>query len=105
MYPSCAQSRGDEPQAARRSKLRRLPAAEQRDDSIEVVDVEVAAHVRTAEPQLTAYSDDVSDGPRRVNGHGRPMARRRDARAIPELDGEGAIWQGPLDAAPQPVGA
>ena len=87
------------------AERRRVPAAEQRDDAVEVVDVDLAAHVGAAEPELARRAQKVADRPRRADRQGRAVAGRRDARAVPELDREGAIRQGPLDAATQPVGA
>ena len=57
------------PQAERR----RLPATEQGDDPVEVVDVDLAAHIGAPEPELARRAEQVADRPRRVD-------RKRRAR-------------------------
>ena len=82
-----------------------MPAAEQRDDPVEVVDVDLAAHVGAPEPELAGRAQNVSDRPRRPDRERRAVAGRRNARSVPELDRERTISKCALNCATQPVGA
>ena len=95
------------PNPSRRGRLSGggMPAAEQRDDPIQVVDVDLPAHVGAPEPELAGRAQKVADRPRRADRDGRAVARRRNARAVPELDRERTICKRPLNCATQPVGA
>ena len=86
------------------AERRRVPAAEQGDDPVQVVDLDLPAHVGAAEPQLARRAQNVADGPRRADGQGRAAAGRRHTGPVPELDREGAVVKRSLDAATQSVG-
>ena len=95
----------DEPQPPQNADPGRLPAPEKRHDAVEVVGVELAADVRPAQAELAGRTDQMPDRARGLDEERGPMSRRGDAGAIPELDREWAVRQGPLDAAPKPIGA
>jgi hypothetical protein len=103
--PGGSQRERDEAHPAQDAELRRLPPSEQRDDSVEVIGMELTAYVCAAQAEFAGSADHVPERARGLDEQRRPMSRRRDARAVPELDREGAIRQGPLDAAPKPIGA
>ena len=107
MKPGGSQRRcASEADPAQDAERRRLPASEQRDDPVEVVDVDLTADVGAAEPELAGRAEHVADRPRRAGSISVGPWRVDGTRdAVPELDREGAIRQGPLDAAPKSIGA
>ena len=64
MEPSCPQCRGTEPQTPGETERRGMPAAEQSDHPIQVVDVDIAAHIGATEPELAWGAQKVADRPR-----------------------------------------
>ncbi len=99
------QRRRSESQSLREAERGRVPAAEQRDHPVQVVDIDFPANVGATEPELAGGAQNVTDGARGTNRQGRAVARRRNARPVPELDREGTIRKRALDAATQSVGA
>ncbi len=70
----------------------RLPAVEQGDDGVDVVDLELAADVGAAEAELPWRPQDVGGGARRADAEGRsPAGRRGELGPVPELDRERAL--------------
>ena len=63
------------------SQRRRLPAVEQLDHRVDVVDLELAADVGAAEPELARRPQHVGGGARRAHVEGRPARRRSRAAA------------------------
>ena len=85
---------------------RRLPAVEQRDHRVHVVDLDLAADVGAAEAELPRRPQDVGGGARRAHVEGRPVVGAgREPRPVPELDRERPLGDPPLDLAPQRRGA
>ena len=64
MEPGCPQRRRTEPEPPGEAERGGMPAAEQRDDPVEVVDVDLAAHVGAPEPELAGRAQKVADRPR-----------------------------------------
>ena len=68
---------------------RRLPAVEQLDHRVHVVDLDLAADVGAAEPELARRPQHVGGGAGRADAEGRPAAAGRgQPRPVPELDRE-----------------
>ncbi len=88
------------------SRGRRLPAVEQLDHRVHVVDLDVAADVGAAEAELARRAQRVGGGARRAHVEGRPRpVGRRQPRAVPELDRERSLGDAALDLPPQCRGA
>src|SRR5206468_8406697 len=103
---ACARRRKDETGAGAGVDRGRLPALEQRDRRVEVVDLQEARNVGAAEPELSRCAQGVGQGSWRLDGEDRAVVTgRRDARPVPELDPEGSIGEAPLDLTPQRAGA
>ncbi len=86
-----------EAEACPDSQGRRAPAAEQGDDAVQVVDVDLAAHVGASQAELPGRPEQVPERPRRVDRQGRAGAGRGNARPIPELDRDRAVGERPVD--------
>jgi hypothetical protein len=81
---------------------RRLPAVEQLYDGVDVVDLDLAADVGAAEPELARRPQHVGGGARGTDAEGGPVAAGRgEARPIPELDRERPLGDASLDLAAQ----
>ena len=62
---------------------RRLPAVEQLDHRVDVVDLELAADVGAAEAELAGRAQHVGGGARRADAEGRALAGRSRASSVP----------------------
>jgi hypothetical protein len=72
----------------------RPPRVENAHHRIEIVDLESPSHVRATDAELAWGSQRVRDGDRGPDGEERAVAaRRRQRRAIPELDAERALGE------------
>jgi hypothetical protein len=105
MKAGCPQRLSREAQPLREAQGWGVPAAEQGDHPIQVVDLDLPANIGAAEAELARGAKKVPDGSRRADGQGGTMPRRWHTGPVPELNREGTIWKGALDAAAQPIGA
>ncbi len=81
---------------------RRLPAVEEGDHGVHVVDLDLAADVGPAEAELPGRPQHVGGGARRAQEEGRAAVRRRgEAGPIPKLDPERPLGDAGFDLAPQ----
>jgi hypothetical protein len=70
----------------------RLPAVEQGDRGVDVIDLQLPGDVGAAEPELARGAERVGGGAGRADGEGRALAGGGGkARSVPELDRERAV--------------
>ncbi len=93
---------GEQPQAGRAVDRRRVPAREQLEHAVEVVDLELARHVRPAQAELAGRGERVADRTRRVRAeHRAAAARGLKGAAVPEAQLERPLRQGCRELAAQ----
>ena len=102
--PGGTQRRCSKAQLGERAQGWRLPAAEQGDDAVEVVDVHLAGDVGAPEPELARGPEEVPESVRGAEGDRRARAGRLHLVAVPEAQLERAIGKGALDRATERCG-